>query len=481
MKARAGRPAPRCWRRRGSARVVIGVRDPDPRTNGRASRCCAAGIAVVEDAAPEAARAAMAGFFARGAVGAAACNAEARDLARREDRAALRREPLDHRTRGARPCPSGAGSGRCDPGRAGNLGGGRAPARRAAGGAGGAEPAPGDAVARTPAPEGWSGSDWLKTSAIGRGGSSARRGGSRDGRRFPTARDLVDRLLLYRAPILIGAGKSGAGSDAGADRSRRGAWPVAARRLRGCLAATGWRSTRPTDMFTGLHHRYRHHRAASSSAGTCRVTIVLPPMTWPMIELGASIACSGVLPDRSGQVRAPARRAGSPSTSRARRSRAPADGMWSRRTPPQSRARAAKLGDELGGHIVTGHVDGVGERHRLAARGRPRIVVGFAAGRRAARPTSRPRARSRSTASRSTVNEVDDRSDGVPVFDRQHHPPHRCRSPPVRHVARPATRVNIEIDVLARYLGRMVELRALSASRLTSDRSATASFPRPRR
>jgi diaminohydroxyphosphoribosylaminopyrimidine deaminase/5-amino-6-(5-phosphoribosylamino)uracil reductase len=37
---------------------------------------------------------------------------------------------------------------------------------------------------------------------------------------------LVDRLMLYRAPILIGGGKPCLG-DIGLDRSGRGAWPMA--------------------------------------------------------------------------------------------------------------------------------------------------------------------------------------------------------------------------------------------------------------
>jgi diaminohydroxyphosphoribosylaminopyrimidine deaminase/5-amino-6-(5-phosphoribosylamino)uracil reductase len=50
----------------GVARVVIALGDPDPRTNGQgAATLRAAGIAVVEDVAPVAARAAMAGFLMR--------------------------------------------------------------------------------------------------------------------------------------------------------------------------------------------------------------------------------------------------------------------------------------------------------------------------------------------------------------------------------------------------------------------------------
>lgn len=50
----------------GVARAVIGGHDPDPRTDGKgAARLRAAGIDVVEDFAPAAARAAAAGFFMR--------------------------------------------------------------------------------------------------------------------------------------------------------------------------------------------------------------------------------------------------------------------------------------------------------------------------------------------------------------------------------------------------------------------------------
>jgi riboflavin synthase len=60
--------------------------------------------------------------------------------------------------------------------------------------------------------------------------------------------------------------------------------------------------------------------------------------------------------------------------------------------------QALKLGDELGGHIVTGHVDGVG---RVAARTRwqARSASTFSPGQ-TLRPISRKKARSRSMAFR---------------------------------------------------------------------------------
>jgi riboflavin synthase len=58
--------------------------------------------------------------------------------------------------------------------------------------------------------------------------------------------------------------------------------------------------------------------------------------------------------------------------------------------------KALRLADRLGGHLVTGHVDGVGEVLKFAHRREPRAGDPRAE---AAGATSRARARSRSTAS----------------------------------------------------------------------------------
>ena len=73
------------------------------------------------------------------------------------------------------------------------------------------------------------------------------------------------------------------------------------------------------------------------------------------VDLGASIACSGVcltvVDKGDGLVRG--RRLG-------RDQSRTAPGMWARGRA-LNLERALRVGDELGGHIVTGHVDGVGE------------------------------------------------------------------------------------------------------------------------
>ncbi len=110
--------------------------------------------------------------------------------------------------------------------------------------------------------------------------------------------------------------------------------------------------------------------------------------------------------------------------------------------------RAAKVGDELGGHIVSGHVDGVGEILSVEAEGgsrRLRIRV--------PRPLHRLIAPKGSIAMEGvslTVNEVEDDVFGVNLI------PHTWEVTTLGDLA-PGRRVNLEIDMLARYLARWRE------------------------
>ena len=219
------------------------------------------------------------------------------------------------------------------------------------------------------------------------------------------AADLVDRLLLYRAPILIGGGKPALG-DIGLDRPGRRARPLAAAPTAACLAATGSKSTSAPRrlMFTGIVTDIGTDRAPSSSAATCACASP-PATTSPTIDLGASIACSGVcltVVDKGD-------RAGSRSTSRPKRVARTAPGMWTegRRLNLE---RALKLGDELGGHIVTGHVDGVGAVAAVARRGRFARGSTIVAGPRARAAIIAPKGSITVDGVSLTVNEVERRS-----------------------------------------------------------------------
>ena len=110
--------------------------------------------------------------------------------------------------------------------------------------------------------------------------------------------------------------------------------------------------------------------------------------------------------------------------------------------------RAAKVGDELGGHIVSGHVDGVGQVLDVESEGgshRVRIRV--------PRPLHRYIAPKGSIAIEGvslTVNEVEDDVFGVNLI------PHTWDVTTLGEL-KPGSRVNLEIDMLARYLARWRE------------------------
>ncbi len=113
--------------------------------------------------------------------------------------------------------------------------------------------------------------------------------------------------------------------------------------------------------------------------------------------------------------------------------------------------RAAKLGDEMGGHIVSGHVDGVGEVLSVDSEGGShRIRI------RAPRPLHRliaPKGSITVEGVSLTVNEVEDDVFGINLI------PHTWDVTTLGEMT-PGYRVNLEIDMLARYLARWQETAA---------------------
>jgi riboflavin synthase len=118
---------------------------------------------------------------------------------------------------------------------------------------------------------------------------------------------------------------------------------------------------------------------------------------------------------------------------------------------PINLERATRAGDELGGHIVSGHVDGVGEVISVVEEGgshRVRI--------RAPRPLHRYIASKGSIGVEGvslTVNEVEDDVFGVNII------PHTWDVTTLGRLVL-GSRVNLEIDMLARYLARWQETAA---------------------
>ncbi|AEI37645.1 MAG: riboflavin synthase [Zymomonas mobilis subsp. pomaceae] len=120
--------------------------------------------------------------------------------------------------------------------------------------------------------------------------------------------------------------------------------------------------------------------------------------------------------------------------------------------------RALKMGDELGGHIVTGHVDGVGKVLSITPEGDSQNFL-IEAG-----PEVAPHIAEKGSVSLDgvslTVNEVQDVDGKVRFFINI-----------IPHTAEKTTLgllsagdfVNIEIDILSRYLARMNALENVSA------------------
>ncbi|NBE06189.1 riboflavin synthase [Paragemmobacter ruber] len=110
--------------------------------------------------------------------------------------------------------------------------------------------------------------------------------------------------------------------------------------------------------------------------------------------------------------------------------------------------RALKVGDELGGHIVSGHVDGIAEVVRVAPEGdsvrvtfrAPHALAGFIA----------PKGSVALNGTSLTVNEVDGTDFGINFI------PHTQKATTWGRVA-VGDRVNLEVDTMARYVARLRE------------------------
>ena len=110
---------------------------------------------------------------------------------------------------------------------------------------------------------------------------------------------------------------------------------------------------------------------------------------------------------------------------------------------PVNLEKALRMGDALGGHLVTGHVDGVGE---VAARDEG--VVRFTAPADLARFVARKGSICVDGVSL-TVNRADGRQFEVNLI------PHTLEATTLSRLA-PGTKVNLEVDLVARYVERLL-------------------------
>jgi riboflavin synthase len=162
------------------------------------------------------------------------------------------------------------------------------------------------------------------------------------------------------------------------------------------------------------------------------------------VAIGASIACSGVcltVVDKGPDWFAVDLSAETVSRT--------ALGAWTADSP-LNLERALKVGDELGGHIVTGHVDGLGEITDITAEGDShRITIRVPHD---LAPYIAPKGSITVDGVSLTVNQVTDEPDGT-VFGLNLIP-HTWDVTTLNRLTI-GKQVHLEIDVLARYLARM--------------------------
>jgi len=187
--------------------------------------------------------------------------------------------------------------------------------------------------------------------------------------------------------------------------------------------------------------------------GDLRVQIACPYDPAAM-AIGASIACSGVcltVVERGGEA-GDAWFAVDVSTET--RSRTASD-MW-REGARLNLEQSLRVGDELGGHIVSGHVDAVGRIVALGPEGGSTRVTIEAP--RALAPFIAPKGSIAVDGVSLTVNEVQDQPDGAVRFGLNLIP-HTAQVTTLGGLHE-AGEVNLEIDTVARYLQRLESLRA---------------------
>lgn len=201
-------------------------------------------------------------------------------------------------------------------------------------------------------------------------------------------------------------------------------------------------------MFTGIVTDMGRITAREAREDGCLRIRVSCSAATADAAIGASIACSGVCLTVVARGEGPEAGAGwfDAEVSRETISKT-APKTWTG-DAPINLERALKVGDELGGHIVSGHVDGVAEivsttpedgslRIRFRA---PKALSRFIA----------PKGSVALDGVSLTVNEVEGDEFGINVI------PHTQEVTSFSAPA-PGTLVNLEIDTLARYVARLAE------------------------
>ena len=202
-------------------------------------------------------------------------------------------------------------------------------------------------------------------------------------------------------------------------------------------------------MFTGIVREVGRVRRISDAGDTrIRISCTRPPET---MEIGASVACSGVCLTVVARGRDEGGGWFEVDASTETRSKTTL-GRWAEGTRVNLEP-ALRVGDELGGHIVSGHVDGTGRIVAIRPEGGSRRVT-----------IAAPAALGRFIAPKGsiavdgislTVNEVEPPDAGTTRFG-VNIIPHTWEVTGLSDAAE-GSLVNLEIDTLARYVARLSE------------------------
>ena len=201
-------------------------------------------------------------------------------------------------------------------------------------------------------------------------------------------------------------------------------------------------------MFTGIVTDIGQVLAVTPrAAGLQRLTIGCS-YDRASIELGASIACAGIcltaveVGDRDG-------RAWFAVDAAAETLAVTTAASW-RQGTRINLERALKIGDELGGHLVSGHVDGI--VHVLAREDLPDMARFTLLAPAALARFIAPKGSVALDGISLTVNEVDGNRFGVLII------PHTLEATTLR-ANREGDALNLEVDLMARYAARLMETR----------------------
>jgi len=201
-------------------------------------------------------------------------------------------------------------------------------------------------------------------------------------------------------------------------------------------------------MFSGIIADVGHIAEAGDRDGGLRLVIATSALDLGDVQLGDSIAVNGVC------LTVVAHTGGSFTVDVSRETLNCTEGLDATGSPVNLE-KALRLADRLGGHLVSGHVDGVGEVVEFADLGESwKLVV------RAPKVLAKYIAIKGSVTINGvslTINQVADNKSGASEFS-VNLIPHTLQMTNLKNL-RAGSRVNLEVDQIARYVERMMQAK----------------------